>query len=192
MRYITRRRLLVHLAAGAALAPGLVRAQNACAFPELEKGGLAIYFRHGATTWSGVDRLEWPRERQRLLSEEGIRQSEQIGAAFRRRGIGLGEILASPFARCSEMAEIAFGRVENRMELVGLLSDAAGREDRVAYLQHKLSEPPQPGLNRIIISHTSNIAAVADVYLAEGQAVVLRPTGSDGFEILGTAHPEDW
>lgn len=162
------------------------------AFPELANGGLVIYFRHGATTWSGVDRLEWPREQQRLLSDIGIRQSEQIGEAFRRRNIPVGEVLASPFARCRDMAEIAFGRVDERMELVGLLSDAEGREERIAYLTGKVTEAPEPGTNRIIIAHRSNIAAVANVGLAEGEAVVLRPDGAGGFTVLGTAHPEDW
>ena len=35
----------------------------------LAQGGAVVYFRHGATTWSGVDNIEWPRERQRLLSD---------------------------------------------------------------------------------------------------------------------------
>lgn len=195
----TSRRMFLGRMAGAVLAaPTLITlhstapAQSTGAFPELNNGGLVVYFRHGATTWSGVDRLEWPREQQRLLSEEGIRQSRQIAKAFSTRGIPVGEVLASPFARCRDMAEIAFGRVEERMELVGLLSDEEGRDERIAYLSSKVTEAPAPGLNRIIISHTSNIAAVANVRLQEGEAVVMQPDGAGGFIILGTANPEDW
>lgn len=160
--------------------------------PDLENGGYVIYFRHGATTWSGVDQLDWPRHRQRLLSDEGIRQSEQVGEAFAKRGIPLGEILASPFARCADMARIAFDRVEERMELLGLLSDVNGRAERVAYLQDKVLTPPAPGKNRVIISHRSNITAVADVSLAEGEAVVLRPDGQGNFEVITTLMPDEW
>lgn len=181
------------LASVGLVAPSLpTSAQQSGPFPELENGGFVVYFRHGATTWMGVDRLEWPREQQRLLSQEGIRQSEQIGQAFRKRGIPVGEVLASPFARCRDMAEIAFGRVEERMELVGLLSDQDRRENRISYLMRKVKEAPKQGFNRIIISHTSNIAAVANVRLEEGEAVVLQPDNAGGFKVLGTANPGDW
>ncbi|WP_282127638.1 histidine phosphatase family protein [Roseobacter litoralis] len=157
----------------------------------LQSGGHVIYFRHGATTWSGVDNINWPRARQRLLSGAGIEQSRMIGDAFKRHAIPVGAVLASPFARCRDMAEIAFGRVEERMELLGLLSDEQGRAARVAYLRDRLRLPPQDGANRIIISHTSNIATVANVRLAEGEGVIIRPNGS-GFTVLETLMPQDW
>ena len=158
----------------------------------LRNGEHVIYFRHGATTWSGIDRIEWPRERQRLLSEEGIRQSETIGAAFERHAIPVGDVLASPFARCRDMAEIMFGRVDERMELIGLLSDSEGRDERVAFMRRLVTDPPRSGTNRVIVAHRSNIGAVADVTLAEGEAVILRPNAEGSFAILGTLMPEDW
>ena len=167
-----------------------VQAQEETARALLARGEAVVYFRHGATTWSGIDQLDWPRERQRLLSELGIEQSEQIGAAFRAQNLPVGEVLASPFARCRDMAEIAFGRVEERMELVGLLSDASGRPARVQYLREKLSDAPAGG-NRIIVAHRSNIAEVAGVTLQEGDAVVVAPTGS-GFETLAVLSPSQW
>lgn len=158
---------------------------------QMRSGGHVIYFRHGATTWSGIDRIEWPRERQRLLSDLGIAQSRQIGAAFRSIGIPVGQVLASPFARCRDMAEIAFGRVEVTMDLLGLLSDDQGRARRMDYLRDKLVNPPASGTNRIIVSHRSNIAEVASVYLTEGEAVVTRPVAG-GFENVAQLMPEDW
>ncbi|MEM8852429.1 MAG: histidine phosphatase family protein [Pseudomonadota bacterium] len=157
----------------------------------LQRGGHVVYFRHAATTRSGVDRIEWPRSRQRLLSERGIADSEAIGAAFKALDIPVGDVLASPFARCADMARIAFGRVETRMELLGLLSDRAGREARVAYLAGLFSAPPGPEGNRIVISHRSNIATVAGVSLAEGDAAIIRPDGN-GHTVLATLSPRDW
>ncbi|MEL6978958.1 MAG: histidine phosphatase family protein [Pseudomonadota bacterium] len=177
-------------------APGSAQALPAAARADaraaLRAGEAAVYFRHAATTWSGVDRIEWPRERQRLLSEEGVAQSRLIGAAFERLGAPIGEVLASPFARCRDMAEIAFGRVEERFELLGLLSDAEGRPERVAYLRERLSTPTGGAGNRIIVSHRSNIAEVAGVSLGEGDAVVLRPRGDGRFEQLAMLRPDDW
>ena len=158
----------------------------------LRRGELVVYFRHAATTWSGVDRIEWPRERQRLLSDKGIAQSEQIGASFSRLGLPVGDVLASPFARCRDMAEIAFGRVDEHMELIGLLSDSVGRAERVAFLRSQVSLPTAGSGNRIIVSHRSNIANVAGASLGEGDAVLLRPKGGNAFDVVATLTPEDW
>lgn len=155
-------------------------------------GALAVYFRHAATTWSGVDQIEWPREQQRLLSELGVQQSEQIGAALRTLAAPVGDVLSSPFARCRDMAEIAFGRVEERNELLGLLSDSEGRDARVEFLRAQLSTPTGGKGNRIIVSHRSNIAEVASVSLDEGDAVLALPRGNRSFEIMGTLRPNDW
>lgn len=190
----TRRLFLRYTAASALmlLASRPAVAQDLGFLSDLTEGGFVICFRHGATTWSGIDRLEWPRERQRLLSDEGIRQSRVIGEAFEARGIPVGEVLASPFARCRDMAEIAFGRVEERMELVGLLSDEEGRQGRIDYLMRKVTEVPRAGTNRIVVSHTSNILAVANTRLEEGDAVVLQPDSVGGFDLVGTVRPDDW
>lgn len=186
---LNRRVALGLLCAGLAM-PGASIAQTGL-LQSLQAGGQVIYFRHGATTWSGIDSITWPRERQRLLSDRGIAQSQQIGQAFVSSSIPVGEVLASPFARCRYMAEIAFGRFEERMELLGLLSDIEGRAERMQYLSEKLVTPPAPGTNRVIVAHRSNIAEVAGATLAEGEAVITRPTG-EGFEVLAQWMPDDW
>ena len=187
---ISRRTALGLIGAGFVAAPLRGFADEALR-GALREGGHVIYFRHAATTWSGVDRIEWPREQQRLLSDLGIAQSRQIGAAFAEHGIPVGDVLASPFARCRDMAEIAFGRVEERMELLGLLSDASGRLARIEYLRDQLTTPPAPRSNRIIVSHRSNIAEVAGASLAEGEAVVVRPDGA-GFSTITQVQPNSW
>lgn len=184
------RRSFVFAGLVASLLPGYALAQAGLR-DALRQGGHVIYFRHGATTWSGIDNIEWPRERQRLLSELGTQQSEQIGAAFRSEAFPVGEVLASPFARCRDMAEIAFGRVEERMELLGLLSDSDGRAARIAYLRDRMTTPPGDGTNRIIVSHRSNILEVAGASLAEGEAIIVRPDGA-GFDVLEQWMPKDW
>ncbi|MEL7013782.1 MAG: histidine phosphatase family protein [Pseudomonadota bacterium] len=190
MSILASRRAFLGMSSAGLLFPGSTLAQTELR-NDLRRGGHVIYFRHGATTWSGIDQIDWPREQQRLLSDLGIRQSEQIGVAFRAEGIPVGEVLASPFARCRDMAEIAFGRVEERMELIGLLSDSAGRPARIRYLWDKLVSPPTAGSNRIIVSHRSNIAEVAGVSLAEGEAVLTRPAAQN-FETRAQYMPEDW
>jgi hypothetical protein len=104
----------------------------------------------------------------------------------------LGEVWASPFARCADHARISFGRAREDMRLIGLLSDDDGRPERMAFLRALLTDPPEAGTNRVIVAHRSNIAAVADVALAEGEAVVVRPDGTGRFDMLGTVRSDGW
>ena len=156
------------------------------------QGGLVVYFRHGATTWSGVDQIEWPRERQRLLSPAGEAQARTIGAVFKRHSVPVGEVLASPFARCRDMAEIAFGRVEVHMELLGLLSEEDGQSERGQFSMALLRRSVPQGTNRIIVGHQSNISRTTGVSVPEGGAVIVRPNGSGEFVVLGRLLPPDW
>lgn len=157
----------------------------------LQQGGYVVYFRHAATTWMGIDQIDWPRKRQRLLSERGIADSKHIGAVIKELNIPIAEVYASPFARCRDMAFIAFGRVEEKMELLGLLSDDEGRNSRMAYLQEQISRPVARG-NRIIVSHSSNIRQVAGIRLGEGDGGIIEPLGQGEFKVLGIIRPSEW
>ena len=156
----------------------------------LRRGAAVIYVRHGATTWSGVDRIEWPRERQRLLSDLGEAQARNLGESFSRQGWPVGDVLASPFARCAEMAQIAFGRVRTDPMLLGLASDDKGVAQRRAYSE-QLVNMTTTGGNRVIVGHQSNIRAATGASLPEGGAVVLLP-GAAGPELLATLSADDF
>jgi len=197
---ITRRRFLLTLAALGLSTHSALFAQSAgrqsAATRQLEAlraGGLVIYFRHPPTTWNGVDQIGWPRERQRLLSAEGQAQARTVGVAFQRHQLRVDEVLASPFARCRDMAEIAFGRVEERRELLGLLSQDAGTQQRIAYSLELLRRPVEGNKLRVIVGHSSNIRASAGVDVSEGSAVIVRPgDGAAGFEVVDILELGDW
>lgn len=158
----------------------------------LQHGGLVVYVRHAATHRFGGDRADWPRVKQRLLSDEGERLSDTIGRVFRRYEIPVGDILVSPFARSQDMALIAFGRAEVRAGLLDLLSEPAGRQERIDYSIRLLSEPVGARGNRVLFGHSSNIREATGVPVSTGGAVVVRPEGSDRFTVLGTLAPTDW
>lgn len=166
--------------------------KGAALIEALQEGGYVIYFRHAATDRGGVDSIDMPPEQQRNLSKSGIADSKAIGDAFRKLAIPVGRVLASPFERTKDTARLAFGRVEARSELLGLLSDDAGARKRAAFLRRMLNTPPAPGKNRILSAHYSNIQRVAGITLAESEAAVFRPMGSGGFELVATLMPEDW
>lgn len=158
----------------------------------LRGGGLVVYFRHAATIPSKEEDFpDWPRDRQRLLSEEGMAQSRRIGRRFRDLGLPVDEVRASPFLRSMDMAELAFGEAIADDRLVSSTS-RGGPPGRVAYLRRLLSTPWAGPGNLVLISHIANITAAAGVTLVEGEALVVRPLGQDGFEPLGRVLPSAW
>lgn len=200
VRSVCRRRFLLRTAAGA-LTLGALPAVAWAALPDepraelarqLSAGDLTVYFRHGATTRGGVDRPEWPRERQRLLSEAGEAQARAVGEAFRRHGWPVGEVIASPMARCRDMAEIAFGRVHESSDLLGLLFEGGSRQRRIEQSLQLLRRSASGG-NRILVGHSSNIQESTGVHLPEGGAVLVRAAADgSGFTVLGRLDPADW
>ncbi len=160
----------------------------------LQAGGLVVYFRHGATEQGGVDRIEWPRSRQRLLSAAGQAQARAVGQAFRRHGLVAGEVLASPFARCHDFAQIAFGRVVDDRQLLGLLSQDSERRQRIEHSLALLRRSVPAGSHRILVGHSSNIQETTGVFLPEGGAVLVRPEPGveKGFSVLSELKPGDW
>ncbi len=190
--FLVRRRVLAGLGA-ALLLPGCnpsASNDHAPLVEALRGGGLVIYFRHAATDRGGNDNLGMTRDEQRNLSPEGIEQSRRIGRRFRTLGIPVGTVLSSPFYRCTDMADLAFGRHTPEPRLISV-ANTGGPDERTAWLARRLSTAPADGRNLVLISHSGNIRAAAGVTLAEGEAAVFRPLG-DSFSVLGQVRAEDW
>lgn len=160
----------------------------------LKEGGLIVYFRHGATDRGGVDSIQLPRDQQRQLSDEGKAQARAVGEAFRRHNVQVAEVLSSPYARCHDFAQIAFGQARDDALLLGLLSQDKDRQVRIDHSFALLRRPVQAGQNRVLVAHTSNIAETTGVTLPEGGAVLARPDvkAQRGFTVLGRLLPADW
>src|SRR5437870_2103090 len=121
----------------------------------LKEGGLIVYFRHTSTDFgqnddqmSGFEDCE----RQRNLTDSGRAEARQIGAAIKRLEIPIGEVLASPFCRTRETAQLIFGRATVSSAVRGGPANP-GSNERYAQLRQLLSTPPSPGSNLAIASH---------------------------------------
>jgi phosphohistidine phosphatase SixA len=164
---------------------------------ELRKGGLILYVRHAATDHSQSDKdlSDLSKcELQRNLSEQGRRESEAMGAAIRSLGIRIGKVFTSPYCRCVDTAEIAFGRYEKLDSMrATFFTDEALTRELTSYLRAQLTTVPQPGTNTVLVGHTANLKEVTDVWpKPEGVAHVFRPDGQGGFSHLGRILPTDW
>ena len=160
----------------------------------LREGGYVVYFRHTATDFSQNDDLMTGYEdcaRQRNLTDQGRADARAIGAAIRSLGIPIGDVLASPFCRTRETAQLIFGRytVSNAVR-GGPASAEGGRYDELKAL---LARPVPGKANLAIASHGNPYAAVAGTpYLAEAESAVIEPLGAGGFRVVARIRKDEW
>jgi phosphohistidine phosphatase SixA len=161
---------------------------------ELRSGGYVLYFRHAATDLSmndaGMKSFE-DCAQQRNLVERGRDDARAVGESIRSLSIPVGRVLASPFCRTVETAQLMFGRVEKIPEVRGgrIAEDDARR---YAPLRELLSDKPAAAVNLVIVSHGNPFQAVAGPpYLSEGEAAVVRPMG-ESFEVIARLRVESW
>lgn len=160
----------------------------------LRAGGLILYFRHTSTDFGQNDDQMSGYEdcaRQRNLTSRGRDEARAIGAAIQRLRIPIGDVLASPFCRTRETAQLIFGRA--RVEAAVRGGPASDDTDRYAALRRLLSTPPPAGTVLAIASHGNPFRAVAGTpYLAEGEAAVVRPLGERGFRVIARIPKDGW
>ncbi|MEG3640376.1 histidine phosphatase family protein [Magnetococcus sp. PR-3] len=162
----------------------------------LRQGGLVIFFRHTQTVHSEQDSptLDLSRcETQRNLSTEGRKQAQLIGQAFQQMSIPIGEVLSSPFCRCLDTAQIAFGQAKSLPYLYYALGlHRTNREEITTQLRQLMTKPIAMGENRIIISHSANLQEAMGIWPdPEGVAWVFEPH-EKGLKTLGKIHPQQW
>ena len=160
----------------------------------LRDGGYVLYFRHTSTDFGQNDEKMTGYEdcaTQRNLTDAGRAEARAIGAALRRLAIPMGTVLASPFCRTRETAQLIFGRVEPSVAVRGGPADAGG--DRYKALITLLSTPVAGGTNLAIASHGNPFRAVTELpYLAEGEAAIIAPRGRDGFTVVARIRKDQW
>ena len=156
----------------------------------LRDGGLVLYLRHTATQEDAPDGVPTaPCDQQRGLTEAGRLEARAIGRALRDLDISIGRVLASPYCRTVETAELAFGEVEAEEALLPVPGGRAGREiDAVRAL---LSSVPDDGTNTVLVGHITNLRPASGSTPEEGGTVVFRPDG-EGFLTVGEVAPGGW
>jgi phosphohistidine phosphatase SixA len=161
----------------------------------LQRGGYVLYFRHAATDFGQNDDQMSGFEdcaRQRNLTERGRADARAIGGEIRRLDIPIADVLASPFCRTRETAELIFGRARVDPRVRG---GPANPDDaqRYAPLRALLSTPLERRGNLAIVSHGNPFRAVAGPpYLAEGEAAVIEPLRARGFRVVAKIAPGEW
>ncbi len=176
-----------------AAAPGELRGTALLA--ALRGGGYILYFRHASTDFGQNDEKMTGYEdcaTQRNLTDAGRREARAIGAAIRDLRIPIGDVLASPFCRTMETAQLMFGRAVATPAVRGGPA-RADSPDRYAELRRLLGTPGPQGTNVAIVSHGNPFRAVVEgAYLAEGEAAIVEPRGKEVFRVVARVRADEW
>ena len=134
---------------------------------------------------------------ERQLDETGRSSALAMGEAITTLAIPIGEVWSSPTYRAQQTARLAnlpvpavaaeLGDGEQSMQAIA--------KGQTVWLQAKLAERPRAGTNTIIVTQFPNIVGVFGQTasgLAEGDALVLRPTGTGEDEIVGRVKIQEW
>lgn len=167
----------------------------------LQTGGHVIYFRHAQTERDYADQAD-PNmdlndcESQRKLSDVGIQQSKDIGAAFTAKNIPVGDIITSQYCRAWQTAELAFGRYEQNPQLNFLpFEDYTDEqvEEMKANVMPLLTAVPESGQNTVLVGHDDIFESATGIYPdPQGIAYVLTPDGQGNFVLQANVLPQEW
>ena len=159
----------------------------------LRAGGQVAAIRHASTVPGFGDppgyRLD-DCSTQRNLSEAGREESRRIGQAFRARGVPVERVLSSRWCRCLETARLAFGTAEAWTPLNSFFDDRSREPEQTREVRKFIGGPPPKG-NIILVTHQVNITALTGISPAQGEMVVLTPTGDGGFRLAGRLRPAE-
>jgi hypothetical protein len=179
----TRRRVLLHLplaalAVGRPVAQANTQDEGATA---LRRGGVVAAFRHadapGTFDPPGF-RLD-DCSTQRNLAERGRAQSRRLGAWFAERQLVPTRVRSSPWCRCIDTAQRAFGRAEVWAVLGSPVNSPADvNAAREAELSRALAAVPA-GRFEAWVTHNFVLSDFAGVGTGSGEGLVLRP-GTNG------------
>lgn len=145
----------------------------------LAGGGWLLMMRHAATEPGLGDPAGFRVDdcaTQRNLSDEGRRQARETGVAMRAAGIVIDEVRASPWCRCRDTAQLAFGRHEAWAPL-GSFFDRRADEAAATREVRALARTQDPRRNLMLVTHQVNVTAVYDVFPAVGEIVAGRWRG---------------
>ncbi|MFL6834644.1 MAG: histidine phosphatase family protein [Xanthobacteraceae bacterium] len=166
----------------------------------LRQGGYVIVFRHGAThqDQADTDPLN-PKNvaQQRQLNDTGKAKAKEIGEAFRKLRIPVGQVQSSVFNRAVETGTLMnLGEVTSSPDFSegGLVVTPIENNRRAQALRKLAATVPPAGTNIVVVTHKPNIL---DAFgkewfdVREGEASVFQP-GGGGYKLIVRVQADEW
>jgi len=145
----------------------------------LKQGGQVVLIRHAATDPGVGDPPGFSLgdcKTQRNLSAAGRKEAQRLGSAFRARAIPVGRVLSSPWCRCVETAQLAFGGAQTERALDNLFGRGENRERQVQAFGKLVAAAPKEG-NLILVTHGSTTMAFTGASPGTAELVIVTPDG---------------
>jgi len=149
----------------------------------LRTGACVVMLRH-AQTESGIgDPPEFDLAQcrtQRNLNEQGRVQARQIGAWFNARQLKPRGVQSSPWCRCRDTADLAFGRHSLLPALSSTFDRSNAQPGQTEELRALLAAVPT-GQFDVWVTHQVNITALTGENPSMGEAVIVGRAGKTLF-----------
>jgi phosphohistidine phosphatase SixA len=163
----------------------------------LQQGGTVTFFRHATTDMLATDQRPLTDlndcSKQRNLSPSGIAISKEVGEAIRQLGIPIGDVLVNPFCRCMDTARYAFGRATARPDLYVRRSEQGWTpDDANEQLIDLVATVPPAGVNTVLVGQIFNVLRTLGLTPTEGEAIVFKPDGKGGYQLVGQLTATQW
>ncbi len=165
----------------------------------LRQGGYVIYFRHAQTEKDYADQVSAVMgkcDTQRMLSEEGWKQSKMIGQGFQALKIPVGTVYSSEYCRAWQTADLAFGRYQKTAALnfpkSAEYTDTQKAQMRAA-LMPMLIAPPAASMNTVIVGHDDLFDAVVGIYPEpQGIAYIVKAQPGGKLDVVANVEAGEW
>jgi phosphohistidine phosphatase SixA len=153
----------------------------------LRGGGYVLFFRHAKQ-----EKVTEPPCTVSNLSEEGVAQAKQVSSALHDLRIPVGHVRASVVCRAIDTAKLLdVGPVDTTPALNP--TTRFNKDEEHAARMKLLTEPPAPGTDTILVSHSQNSARAEEVMVLDYvEAVVLKPDGKGGARVVARIPRDEW
>lgn len=166
----------------------------------LQAGGYVIVMRHASSpqappTSEHADPGNLRHERQ--LDAAGRTSAAAMGQAMRAMHIRIGEVWSSPTFRALETVRLAGLRQPTTAPELGDQGHSmqAVSADEGAWLRARVDQPPKPGTDTLIVTHSPNLTAAfgqAAAGMTDGEGLVLQPDSAGPAKLVARIGIEDW
>ncbi|MCK7637833.1 histidine phosphatase family protein [Corynebacterium sp. P7202] len=167
---------------------------------DLKNGGYVIFIRHGHTAKDYADQAD-PNMKlddcstQRQLDDLGKKQAKEIGEAFKKLEIPVGDVVSSEYCRAYNTAELAFGHYEKNSKL-NFEPAEDFTDEQIETMKNNitpmLETVPAEGMNNVIVGHDDVFDAATGIYPEpQGTTYIVKPEG-DSFEVITRITAEEW
>jgi len=167
----------------------------------LRQGGYVIAMRHPSSPFTAPDKAQADpanTKLERQLDDKGRQTAQEMGEAFRKLRIPVGQIFTSPTYRAREAVRLTgLGAAQSVAQLDEGARGMQGNADKAQsdWLNRTVATAPPAATNTLLVTHTPNLtgafgALAKDV--AAGEALIFHPNGTAQPELVARVKIEEW